>query len=174
MNGNDHNEMHELLCAYVLGEASAEEAQRVERALNDSSELRDEKARLEQTIGLVQGAFTGNDKLSDERLTNILSAAGSEPAPVLQFGSRAPALRAAAAVLVAAGGVFGVLEYAPLNGGAGDGVFDIAALDVDPEVESIVVEMTQIATPVGFNLFVIQGMSGGSVAAYPGRHSRSS
>ena len=84
MNGNDHNEMHELLCAYVLGEASAEDAQRVERALNDSPELREEKTRLEQTIGLVQGAFTGNDKLSDERLTNILSAAGSEPAPVIQ------------------------------------------------------------------------------------------
>jgi len=138
MNGNEHNEMHELLCAYVLGEASAHDVQRVERALNDSPELRAEKARLEQTIGLVQSAFTGAAELSDERLTNILSAASSDPAPVLQMGSRAPYLRAAAAVLVTAGGVFAVLKYTP----TGDGSFDIAS--VDKELVPIVNEITEL------------------------------
>jgi len=53
--------MHEKLCAYALGEASEDVRAEVEAALEGDAELRAEKERLEQTIGLVQETLGGAD-----------------------------------------------------------------------------------------------------------------
>jgi len=117
MNAAEHDRNHELLCAWILGEASAEEAREVELALAASPELRAERERLEQTILLVQDSLSGDAKLSEESMASLLTAAadpsrgsGSE-APIYQMSwYRHPALKAAAAVTVMLGGVLGILN----------------------------------------------------------------
>ncbi|MBK7878492.1 MAG: von Willebrand factor type A domain-containing protein [Planctomycetes bacterium] len=74
MTNATHDRMHELLCAYVLGEATADERAEVERALSSSPELAREKERIEATIGLVQGAMGKNETLSDARREEVLRA----------------------------------------------------------------------------------------------------
>mgnify|MGYP003340186890 CR=1 FL=1 len=53
--------MHELLCAYALGETDAAQKIEVERALAASAELRAELERIEGTIGLVRETLGGGE-----------------------------------------------------------------------------------------------------------------
>lgn len=81
---------YDLLCRYVFGEATDAEAMKVEKALEGSEELRAQKAELDATVALVQGAFTGAgtsasgslsagslsaDSLSPEQMGELQSAA---------------------------------------------------------------------------------------------------
>ncbi|MBI5362556.1 MAG: von Willebrand factor type A domain-containing protein [Planctomycetes bacterium] len=75
MTNATHDRMHELLCAYVLGEVTADERAEVERALANSPELAREKERIEATIGLVQGAMEKSETLSDAKREEVLRAA---------------------------------------------------------------------------------------------------
>lgn len=75
MTNATHDRMHELLCAYVLGEVTPEERAEVERALASSPELVREKERIEATIGLVQGAMGKSETLSEARREEVLRAA---------------------------------------------------------------------------------------------------
>ena len=75
MTNATHDRMHELLCAYVLDEATADERAEVERALQGSPELAREKERIEATIGLVQGAMGKSEALSDAKREEVLRAA---------------------------------------------------------------------------------------------------
>jgi Ca-activated chloride channel family protein len=78
-NLSEEARLHALLCATILGEASEAERAEVERALEASSELRAERARLEATIGLVQGALVepgaGGGALSPEASAKLAAAA---------------------------------------------------------------------------------------------------
>jgi Ca-activated chloride channel family protein len=78
-NLSEEARLHALLCATILGEASEAERAEVERALAASSELRAERARLEATIGLVQGALVepgaGGGALSPEASAKLAAAA---------------------------------------------------------------------------------------------------
>jgi Ca-activated chloride channel family protein len=68
------DQLHEKLCAYVLGEASADERAEVERELAKSSALRAQKVELEATIGFVKNAMAGSETLSAEATQQVLSA----------------------------------------------------------------------------------------------------
>lgn len=73
---NEHEaRLHEKLCAYVLGEGSAEERAEIERELAGSAALRTQKAELEATIGFVKNAMVGSESLSPEATAQVLSAA---------------------------------------------------------------------------------------------------
>ncbi|MDE0914390.1 MAG: von Willebrand factor type A domain-containing protein [Planctomycetota bacterium] len=112
MNTNDQDPMHELLCAYILGEASEEQIQEIETALADSAELRAQRVELEQTIGLVKQGLGDSLSLSDEAMSSLLAAAAPGPGastPSLRPWHAGPALRAAAGIVIALGGVLGVL-----------------------------------------------------------------
>ena len=112
MNANDHDPMHELLCAYILGETSEEQTLEIETALAASAELRAQRVELERTIGLVRHGLGDSLSLSDEAMTSLLAvaAAPGQGAPVasLRPWHASPVLRAAAGI-VALGGVLGVL-----------------------------------------------------------------
>ncbi len=69
------DQLHEKLCAYVLGEASVDERAEVERELAKSSALRAQKAEIEATIGFVKNAMAGSETLSAEATQQVLSAA---------------------------------------------------------------------------------------------------
>ncbi|MBM3991569.1 MAG: DUF3520 domain-containing protein [Planctomycetes bacterium] len=60
-----------LVCAYVLGELAADERAHVDARLAASPELREEKARLEATFGLVSAALASG---ATERLPEAASA----------------------------------------------------------------------------------------------------
>lgn len=127
MSGLEQNELHELLCAYLLGECTEQQRERVETALAESEELRAEKERLGATIGFVQGAFEGEESLSEEALARLLEgveahAATPKPgalppepvreAPIHQIAwYRRPMARAAAAVALLTGGILGIRSF---------------------------------------------------------------
>jgi Ca-activated chloride channel family protein len=119
MSADERDRLHEMLCAYLLGEAHDDERATVEAALAGSRELRAERARLERTIGLVQHAFPADESLSDAALSALMAAAGDArgqaPSTLKLVGGgawyHAPAVRAAAAVVALLGGVFGLLQY---------------------------------------------------------------
>ena len=67
--------LHEKLCAYVLGEASEDVRAEIEAALERDAELRAEKERLEQTIGLVQETLGGTDAAPAISAEEILAEA---------------------------------------------------------------------------------------------------
>jgi len=71
--------MHELLCAYALGEVDAAQRIEVERALAASAELRQELEKIEETIGLVRESLGGRDMLSQEAEKALMSAVNPEP-----------------------------------------------------------------------------------------------
>ncbi len=75
MTTEHEDQLHEKLCAYVLGEASADERAEVERELAKSVALRVQKAELEATIGFVKHAMAGSETLSAEATEQVLSAA---------------------------------------------------------------------------------------------------
>jgi Ca-activated chloride channel family protein len=67
--------LHEKLCAFVLGEASDEVRVEVEKALEESADLRAERERLEETIGLVKEAMAGSESLPPSAAAEILADA---------------------------------------------------------------------------------------------------
>ncbi len=56
-NQERDTKLHEMLCAFALGEATEEERFEVEAALERSPELRAELEEIQKTIGLVQVSF---------------------------------------------------------------------------------------------------------------------
>lgn len=105
--------MHQLLCAYVLGEVTEEERHEVLEALSTSPELRAEKERLAGTIALVTGVYGSDEALSAEATERLLAAATSRagapapPAGKLIEGPwyRRGSIRAAAGLVVLLGAV---------------------------------------------------------------------
>jgi Ca-activated chloride channel homolog len=79
MNQEQEQRLHEMLCAYVLGEASDSERAEIERELMRSPELRAERERVERTIGLVQSALSENESLSPGAAATVRSAASGVP-----------------------------------------------------------------------------------------------
>jgi len=104
------DQRHEELCAYLFGELSGADRARIEQALAGSEELREELARLEATAALVRDAYAGEERLSEGAMAELARAAASPPPPLRLVWYRGPALRAAAAVLVMAGGLAYVLS----------------------------------------------------------------
>ncbi len=89
------NDMHERLCAYVLGEGTSEERIEIEREMLRSPELKAQRDQIERTIGLVKTAMAGSESLSPEAAETLVSAASvSRPAPLRS----APWLRIAAGI----------------------------------------------------------------------------
>lgn len=113
MNGNMEHDprndavTHAELCAAVLGELEGAELARVEAALATSPELRAERERIASTIALVRGSLAGPVALSGTARASLGRAAES---PRSSAGSWRGALRAAAALLVVAGGLLFLRE----------------------------------------------------------------
>ena len=112
MNQSNEERLQQLLCAYVLGEATESEKREVETALEGSEELRAEKARLESTIALVSGVYDGEEKLSNASL-EALNLAASGGGKIL-YGPwyRKMSVRLAAASLL----IFGAIAATQLAG----------------------------------------------------------
>jgi len=73
---HEHNQdLRVKLTSYLMGELDAAEAQEMERALQDSAELRAEKAALESVIGLVVEHGADDASLSEEAHEAIASSA---------------------------------------------------------------------------------------------------
>tara|TARA_R110002126_G_scaffold28577_11_gene95362 strand:+ start:3934 stop:7428 length:3495 start_codon:yes stop_codon:yes gene_type:complete len=68
---------HEQLCAYLMGEGSPAERLELEALLAKDADLAAERDRLAGVLGLVQGAFAGEERLSEEALSSLLTAAQS-------------------------------------------------------------------------------------------------
>ena len=83
--------MHELLCAYALGEADAAQRIEVERALAASAELRAELERIEGTIGLVRETLGEGEAMSQEAEKALLSAVNPEPRRECRYSRRGAA-----------------------------------------------------------------------------------
>lgn len=93
-------ELHERLCAYVFGELQGEERAAFERELVQSHALRDERARLEATIGLVKRAIP-DEGLSLAVRRDVLASAKRSRFRFLR--GRVLTTLAAAALLLVAG-----------------------------------------------------------------------
>ena len=100
---------HERLCALVLGELEAEQAQALEAELAVDADLRAEKERIEATLGLVSSNLSGGEALPDEMLRALEQEA--RPLPRLEPASRRwygrPAVQLAAGIAALATGVLG-------------------------------------------------------------------
>lgn len=95
MQNNEHeqpSDISRMLVATLLGEASPEEAAKVERALAASPELRAERDRLQATIGLVQGLDDGaaREHLSPAAAARLAAAADAHAASGAVGGSVLP------------------------------------------------------------------------------------
>ncbi len=101
----------EDLCAVLLGEADAVTRERVTRALVEDPALAALEQRLRATLDLVTGAGLEPEQLPAREREALLSAARglAAPAPAPLGGL----LRAAAAVVCLAGGVWFALESGP-------------------------------------------------------------
>ena len=64
--------VEELLPAYVLGELSEEDSERVEAALAESSRLRDELSRYERLLVLLSAAAAEEVRVPAELRTHII------------------------------------------------------------------------------------------------------
>jgi Ca-activated chloride channel family protein len=109
INITEQERLHQLLCAYVLGEAQADERAEIEAALAKDAALREERARLESTIGLVQNALGKDETLSYRATSEVTHAASllarGPDAPVHQMAwYRSSTLRMAASLAVVVGG----------------------------------------------------------------------
>ena len=94
--------MHELLCAYALGEADAAQKIEVERALASSPELRAELEKIEDTIGLVRATLGETERMSPEAEKALMHAVNPEPTRKTWYSSGW--MRMAASFLVIGGG----------------------------------------------------------------------
>jgi Ca-activated chloride channel homolog len=86
LSPSDPNEMqrdprHEQLCAYLMGEGTPAERLELETLLSKDTELAAERDRLAGVLGLVQGAFAGEERLSEGALSSLLEAAQSSDTP---------------------------------------------------------------------------------------------
>jgi Ca-activated chloride channel homolog len=94
--------LHELLCAYALGEADAAQKIEVERALASSPELRAELEKIEDTIGLVRATLGESEQMSPEAEKALMHAVNPEPTRRSWYSSGW--MRMAASFLVIGGG----------------------------------------------------------------------
>jgi len=119
MNTPGNDRMHELLCAYLLDEVDANERAQVAEALAASSELRAERDRLEQTLGLVTSAYQGEEALSESAFASVLDQAEASARPARpRFVLLRPAMmRAAAAVLVVVTGTWAWIQRGEVSTG---------------------------------------------------------
>ncbi len=108
------DEMHQTLCAYVLGELGEQERERVDAALARSEDLRAQREQIEATIGLVRGAYADPAGLAPQVVSAIEE--GATAAPAGPFVTRG--WRAAAALLVLLTGAG--LAWRALGGAVGD------------------------------------------------------
>ena len=107
----ERDELHELLCAYVLGETDAAESARIEAELESNANLRAERDSLQATIGLVK-RFTDRDATLPETAHAELAAKTGGGATIHKLPLyRRSSVRAAAGVLVAVGAGFAVMSY---------------------------------------------------------------
>ena len=106
-SGMEHqnSDHEERLCAYLFGELDAGERRQVEELLERDPSLRAELERLEGTARLVRETYGEGDALSPAAMEQLLERAQPrEVAPPASSWNPAGLLRAAAAVLVLAGG----------------------------------------------------------------------
>ena len=103
------DEVRELLCAYVLGETDREETTRIEAELAERPDLRAKRERLMATIGLVNEFARDGATLPQAAHAKLASQVpgGATDHPLVWY--RRPAVRVAAALLVAVGAGFAVL-----------------------------------------------------------------
>ncbi|MBL8862148.1 MAG: von Willebrand factor type A domain-containing protein [Planctomycetes bacterium] len=92
MSGKIDQELHEKLCAYVLGELDDAGRAQVQDELARSPELRAEQARIVGTIGVLRDALAPTEALSGGAREALERAA--RPAPIARF----PWLRLAAGI----------------------------------------------------------------------------
>ena len=92
MDTNERGDLHERLCAYVLGELDGSGRTALEAELAESAELRAEKERIEATISLVTTTCGGDESLAPEILGALERAAQPAPAtpaaPIHQLQAR--------------------------------------------------------------------------------------
>ena len=105
---NEQDRLHQMLCAYVLGEADAAERSEIERALARDPALCEERDRLAATIGLVQNSLGKDETLSYRATSEVTRAAamqmsGPTPAPRSIPWHQSTALRAAASIVAVVG-----------------------------------------------------------------------
>ena len=79
---NERDRLTQLLCAYVLGEADDAERAEVEAALAKDASLREERARLEATIGLVKSSLGKDETLSYRATSEVTRAAAQMAQPL--------------------------------------------------------------------------------------------
>jgi len=106
---NERDRLNQLLCAYVLGEADEAERAEIEAALVKDPALRDERTRLEATIGLVKSSMGKDETLSYQAASEVTRAAAQIAQPWPAASRRAPwrqstSLRIAASLVALIGG----------------------------------------------------------------------
>lgn len=119
----------EDLCAVLLGEADAVTRARVDAALHEDPALVALEQRLRATLDLVAAAGAEPDRLPDQDRAALLEAArGLRPGPSASPGAAplSSLLRAAAAVVALAGGVWFALDAGPSS-------TQVAWVDEDPQ-----------------------------------------
>jgi Ca-activated chloride channel family protein len=107
MNEKHNQDIHQLLCAVLLGEATPEETTEVEAALEASADLRAEKERLEATIGLVREHLGDEVRLPEGSAEAILARGSVSSPPSSRFAS----LKAAAVLFFTLGAWAVYQEY---------------------------------------------------------------
>jgi len=108
--------MHELLCAYALGEVDAAQRIEIERALAASAELRGELEKIEGTIGLVRETLGGGETMSPEAEQALMTAVKPSPKSTPWFSNGW--MRMAAGFLVVGGGAIWMHRLYEINSGA--------------------------------------------------------
>lgn len=138
MNLSREEQLQQLLCAYILGEATSEERREIEAELEKSESLRQEKAQLESTISLVSDVCQGSEALSQESVQELTAAAQNSGGRVIQGPwHQDKGLRVAAGFLL----LFGIAGAAHLMNGPEDrGSMDenLASLDDVPGEEDAI------------------------------------
>ncbi len=107
----ERDELHELLCAYMLGETGAAESARIETELKNNAELRANRDSLQATIGLVKRFADQDATLPDSAHAELAAKTGGGATVHSLAWYRSSSVRAAAAVLVAVGAGFAAMPY---------------------------------------------------------------
>lgn len=126
---NEQDRLSQLLCAYVLGEADAQERAEIEAALANDPALREERDRLAATVGLVKSSL-GKDETLSYQATAEVARAAADMRPKAIADHRAPGsaaawyrsstLRAAASIAAVVGvGYLGWREFVVPSSSAG-------------------------------------------------------
>ena len=126
---------HEQLCALLLGELGAAEAEKLQAELEGSAELRAERDRLEATIGLLRDTCAESEVLPPQVVATIQRAAAPEPAPraasAMPWYAGVPVKMAAGFVALAGGVLLGrsLMEGESARGPQSPGEEETASLD---------------------------------------------